>query len=254
MLLVSYCETVKENLRSGAYEVAVGRAAVILILVLGMCSSVLRGGTARAWEGTVDLPTYLLGAPDPSPPFPVINPHNVYPYPMLDDLTDRREVKTYRALFLENEYLRATILPDVGGRLYSLYDKVRNREVFYRNHVMKYGLVALRGAWVSGGVEFNFPNGHTTLTVSPVESRLIQHEVGSASVVVGATDWVTDMHWEVALTLRPGEARLAQDVTLFNSTPLPHLYWYWANAAVPASDDMQLSIPCAKQILIVLGR
>lgn len=211
--------------------------------VICIFSSALHGASVRAWEGTIDLPTYLLGAPDPNPPFPLISRHNIYPYPMLDDLTDRRELKTYRTLFLENEHLRATILPDVGGRLYSLYDKDRNREVFYRNDVVKYGLVALRGAWISGGVEFNFPNGHTTLTVSPVEARLLQNDDGSATAVVGAMDWVTEMHWEVSLTLRPREARLEQHVILFNSTPLENLYWYWANASVPATNDMQFDYP-----------
>jgi len=194
-------------------------------------------------EGTIDLPTYLLGKEDPNPPFPLVNRHEIYPYTMLDDLTDRRELKTYRAAFLENEYLKAIILPDLGGRLYSLYDKAAKREVFYRNHVVKYGLVALRGAWISGGVEFNFPNGHTVVTVSPVELRVQESPDGSASVVVGGMDWVTDMHWEVALTLRPGQARLEQHVTLFNSTPLDNLYWYWANAAVPATEDMQFIYP-----------
>jgi len=222
------------------------RTLALLVLAICLHPSVLYSDTTRAWEGTIDLPTYLLGAPDPNPPFPLINHHDIYPYPMLDDLTDQREVKSYRAFFLENAYLKATILPDLGGRLYSLYDKVDHREVFYRNHVLKYGLVALRGAWISGGVEFNFPNGHTTLTVSPVEARLLQSDDGSAAAVVGATDWVTHMHWEVALTLRPGQARLEQHVTLFNSTPLPNLYWYWANAAVPATHDMQFVYPMRK--------
>jgi hypothetical protein len=225
-----------------------GRAQVtrlgrLLVLIVCLGSSVLHGADVRGWEGTVELPTYVLGAPDPNPAFPLISRHNIYPYTMLDDLTDRRKVRTYGALFLENEYLRATILPELGGRLYSLYDKVARREVFCRNHVVKYGLVGLRGAWISGGVEFNFPNGHTTLTVSPVAARLIQSSDGSATVVVGAVDWVSGMHWEVALTLRPGQARFEQHVTLANSTALPNLYWYWANAAIPATEDMQFIYP-----------
>jgi len=66
---------------------------------------------------------------------------------------------------------------------------------------------------------------------------------GSATVVVGDVDQVTRMHWEVALTLRPGQARLEQHVTLFNATPLTNLYWFWATSAVPASDDMQFIYP-----------
>jgi len=215
-------------------------SAFLSVATIGKCAAV---PAARGWEGSIDLPTYALGEEDPNPPFPLINRHNIYPYTMLDDLTDKREMKTYRAIFLENEYLKATILPDVGGRLYSLYDKVSKREVFYRNNVVKYGLVALRGAWISGGIEFNFPNGHTVATVSPVSSRLLAVGPDRASAVVGGMDWVTGMYWQVVLTLHPGESRLEQKVTLFNPTPQEQLYWYWANAAVLATDDMQFIYP-----------
>ncbi len=197
----------------------------------------------RVWKGTISIPTYLLGPEDPNPPFPLVNSHNIYPYTVLDDLTDKRETLTYQAIYLENEYLRVTILPQMDGRVYSLYDKVAKREVFYRNNVIKYGMVGLRGAWISGGIEFNFPNGHTTDTVSPVDSRLQENPDGSATVIVGDMDQVSHMHWEVALTLRPAVARLEQHVTLFNSTPLEKLYWWWANAAVPATEDMQFIYP-----------
>lgn len=202
----------------------------------------------RAWEGQIEIPTYPLGTEDPNPAFPLINRHRIYPYTMLDEVTDRRETKTYKALYLENEFLKAIVLPEMDGRLYSLYDKVNKREVFYRNNVVKYGLVALRGAWISGGVEWNFPDGHTVTTVSPVASAIRKNADGSASVLVGEMDRVSGMHWEVALTLRAGEARLQQDVTLFNATPLPHLYWFWANAAVPATEDMQFIYPMREAV------
>jgi tetratricopeptide (TPR) repeat protein len=215
----------------------------LVILFLGTaCAAPAYGQAVRAWRGTIDIPTYLIGEEDPAPIFP-LGRHRIYPYTMLDDLTDKRETKTYRTIFLENEYLKATILPDVGGRLYSLYDKTDKREVFYRNNVMKYGLVGLRGAWISGGIEFNFPDGHTVVTVSPVASEIIRNADGSATVVVGSEDWVSRMHWEVALTLRPGAARIEQHVTLFNATPTTNLYWYWTNASVPATDDMQFIYP-----------
>lgn len=223
------------KLSQSAFSLAL--LASFSLAALGDC------GEVRGWEGSIDLPSYTLGEEDPNPPFPILNRNQVYPYTMLDDLTDHREVKTYRALFLENDYLKATILPDMGGRLYSLFDKVSKREVFYRNNVVKYGLVALRGAWISGGIEFNFPNGHTVVTVSPVASRLVINPDGSPTAVVGGMDWVTEMHWEVALTLRPRQARLEQSVTLFNPTPVENLYWYWANASVAATEDMQFIYP-----------
>ena len=217
----------------------------ILLLILGLmlADPLAYSENARVSQGDLQIPTYQLGAEDPNPPFPLAGRSGIYPYTMLDDLTDRLETKAYKAVFLENEYLKAIVLPEMGGRLYSLYDKVNKREVLYRNNVVKYGLVALRGAWISGGVEFDFPNGHTVVTVSPVAFTTSQGQDGSATVVVGDVDQVTEMHWEVALTLRPGLARLEQQVTLFNATPLSNLYWYWANAAVPATEDMQFIYP-----------
>ena len=215
-----------------------------LCLLMGLaCVRPAQAAKVRVWEGTINIPTYLLGPENPNPQFPLVNSHNIYPYTALDDLTDHREMKTYRAIYLENEYLKATILPQMDGRVYSLYDKVAKREVLYRNHVIKYGMVGLRGAWISGGIEWNFPNGHTTDTVSPVASRFRQNPDGSATVVVGDMDQVSNMHWEVALTLRPGVAHLEAHVTLFNSTSLSRLYWWWANSAVPGTDDMQFIYP-----------
>ena len=159
------------------------------------------------------------------------------------DVTQRREIQPHRAFFLENEYLKAIVLPDMDGRVYSLYDKVSGREVFYRNNVIKYSPIALRGAWISGGLELNFPDGHTVTTVSPVYSLAHRNPDGSASVVVGNVDQVTGMYWQASLTLHPGDARLEQDVTLFNPTPTTNVYWYWANAAIRATDDLQIIFP-----------
>ena len=223
----------------GKARIAMGSATVLLL----MLPRLVAAETVQLTEGPLEIPTYALGTEDRNPAFPLVRGHDIYPYTMLDDLTDRREPKTYQAVFLENEYLKVTVLPELGGRVYSVYDKRDAREVFYRNNVVKYGLVALRGAWISGGIEFNFPDGHTALTVSPVSWTKRQGLDGSATVVVGDIDLVTGMHWEVALTLRPHEARLEQHVTLFNSTPAAHRYWFWANAAVPATDDMRFIYP-----------
>jgi tetratricopeptide (TPR) repeat protein len=220
---------------------SVGRLA-IFCLAISWCAGPANA-QVRVWQGTIGLPTYPLGEEDRNPPFLFGAWPHIYPYTRLLDLTQHRELRSYRALFLENEYLKAIVLPDLGGRLYSLYDKVSQREVFYRNNVIKYAPLALRGAWISGGVEFSFPDGHSVTTVSPVFSSTRQNSDGSATTVVGDVDHVTEMYWQVELTLRPAQARLEQQVTLFNPTPTANLYWYWANAAVPASDDMQFIFP-----------
>src|SRR6185437_1689755 len=229
--------------RMRTYLVAVG--AILSVLALAVHA---RAATVRAWQGTIEIPTYKLGLADPNPAFPLVNAHGVYPYTMLDDLSHVKTAKTYTALYLENEYLKVIILPQLGGHVYSIYDKVNHREVLYRDHVIKYGLVGPRGAWISGGMEFSFPYAHTMDYVSPVESTLRHNADGSASAIVGAIDWVSNMYWEIALTLRPKTARLQEDVTLFNATPQQHLYLFWTNTAVKATDDLQYIYPMRETI------
>lgn len=208
----------------------------------------LTAQAVQAWRGTLTIPTYEPGAPDPDPAFPLNSSKDIYPYTMLDDLTDRRAPVTYQAIYLENRCLRITILPQLGGHVYSIYDKIDHREVLYRDRVIKYGLVGPRGAWIAGGMEFSFPYAHTMDTISPVESVLRHNPDGSATAIVGAIDWVSHMHWEIALTLRPQTSRLREDVTLFNSTPQEHLYLFWTNSAVKATNDLQYIYPMRETI------
>jgi tetratricopeptide (TPR) repeat protein len=219
-----------------------------LTLALLLCPAISRAQAVHAWEGSITIPTYKLGPADPNPSFPLVRPAPVYPYTMLDNLTNDRVMQKYRAIYLENEYLKITILPELGGHVYSVYDKHNHREVFYRDHVIKYGLVGPRGAWIAGGMEFSFPFAHTTDTISAVESILHQNTDGSATATVGAVDWVSNMHWEIAITLRPDTARLEEGVTLFNSTPLNNLYLFWTNAAVKATDDAHYIYPMRETV------
>lgn len=222
--------------------------AVAGLTIAFLLTPVLSQAQVHGWEGTITIPTYQLGPADPYPPFPLISRNPVYPYPMLDNLTDNRTPQTYRAIYLENDYLKITILPQLGGHVYSIYDKKNKREVLYRDHVIKYGLVGPRGAWIAGGMEFSFPYAHTTDTVSTVESTLHNNADGSATAVVGAVDWVSNMHWEIAITLRPHTSRLEEGVTLFNGTPENHLYLFWTNAAVKATDDAQYIYPMRETV------
>jgi tetratricopeptide (TPR) repeat protein len=203
--------------------------------------------SVRAWEDQLVLKTYVLGPEDPLPHWERTGTSRIYPYPMQDDLGEEAREVAYRALHLENEYLHVIVLPELGGHLYSLYDKVAKREVFYRNNVAKFGLVARRGAWISGGIEFNFPQGHTCVTVSPVSSAIVEDAAtGVASIHVGTIDRVSRMRWSVKLSMAPGEARLRQDVMLHNPTPFRQRHYFWANSAVPARDDLHLVYPARK--------
>lgn len=220
--------------------------SVAVLCLLTATSQAQTGHRARVWEESLAIPTYELGEPNPYPAFPLLNPNQrrpIYPYPVLDNLTNKRSEKKYRAVLLENEYLRVTVLPELGGKLYAIFDKTAQRDVLYTNHVVKYAMVGIRGAWTSGGVEWNFPDGHTLTTVSPVDYTTRTEADGSAVVVVGDTERVQRMQWAVAIRLRPGYRVVETEVTLNNRREVPGRYWFWATAAAPATADMRFIYP-----------
>ena len=208
--------------------------------------AVTAASPARVWREALVIPTYELGPPDSNPVFPDLQrgrSRPVYPYPMLDSLTDRRVKRSYNAVYLENEFLRVTVLPELGGKLYAIFDKTANRDVLYTNHVVKYGIVGIRGAWTSGGIEWNFPDGHTVTTVSPIDYTTAVDADGAASVTVGDTERIQRMQWAVTIRLRPGVKAVETEVTLNNRREVPGRYWFWATAAAPATDDLRFVYP-----------
>jgi tetratricopeptide (TPR) repeat protein len=219
--------------------------ASLLLLVLSAGGPVYAQAPSVK-EAPLVLPTYEPGPPNPYPALLDWQRRKwrpVYPYPFLDALSAKRTEKTYKAVLLENEYLKVTVLPELGGHVYEIFDKTLNRDVLYSNPVMKYAMVALRGAWVSGGIEWNFPDGHTLTTVSPIDYAMRLEEDGSAAVAIGDTERVQGMQWEVILRLRPGRRVLETEVTLNNRRVVPGRYWYWSTAGAPATEDMRFIYP-----------
>jgi tetratricopeptide (TPR) repeat protein len=196
-------------------------------------------------QGTFTLPTYEEDFPDVNPRFDLFarRPFLIYPYTTRTNLTDRRKDRSWRTLTLENEHLRLTVLPDLGGRIYSCVDKANGAEIFYANPSIKYADVAYRGAWVALGVEFNFPVSHNWMTVSPVDFGTVRHPDGSASVWVGNVDRPYGMQWRVELTLRPGRALLEQTTALYNRSDVRHRFYWWTTASVHADGDSHIVYP-----------
>ncbi|MBC7224592.1 MAG: DUF5107 domain-containing protein, partial [Anaerolineae bacterium] len=209
-----------------------------------MAESTHRTGKVRAYEGTLTLPTYAIRGQNPNPVFrSQYGVAHIYPYTLLDDIAPTPTDKVYRTLNLENEYLRVTVLPDLGGRVYSVYDKVSGREVFYKNAVVKFAPLAIRGAFFSGGVEFSFPVAHAPTTADPVNWAMEEHADGSATISFGGLEHISGMRWTISLTLYPGRCALAQDVCLQNPALLPGRYHYWTNASLPADDQTEFVYP-----------
>jgi tetratricopeptide (TPR) repeat protein len=198
----------------------------------------------KVWQGVMPLPTHQEGTPNPNPPFDVFESRRFnYPYTLRDTLSGTVKTEQWRALFLENEYLRCSVLPDVGGHLYNCVDKINGADMFYANPSLKKALISYRGAWSAFGVEFNFPVSHNWATLSPVDFASAKNPDGSASIWVANTDRVYGLRWNVKLTLRPGSTVLEQRVTLSNPSELRHRYYWWNNAAMQAWNDTLIEYP-----------
>src|SRR6476659_9471157 len=213
-------------------DVRIARTAVVGVLIaLALATLVAQPETGvRAWRGTLQLPTYAEDAPNPNPPFDLFTVGRFnYPYPLRDALTDRRETVTWRTLNLENEYLRLTVLPDLGGHIYSCLDKRSGHEMFYANTAIKKALIGYRGAWAAYGVELNFPVSHNWMSMSPVDFATMVHSDGSGSIWVGNVDQVYGGQWRVELRLAPGRSVLEQKVDLYNTSNSRHRYYWWNN-------------------------
>jgi Flp pilus assembly protein TadD len=217
-----------------------GRLILVTVLVAGLPSTFAQ---VRVWEGILRLPTYEEGRPNPNPPFDQYSENTNYPYTLRDQLTNQRVEHPWRAVFLENEYLKCSVLPDLGGHIYTCVDKLSNQPMFYANPSIKKAEIGYRGGWAAFGVEFNFPVSHNWVSVSPVDYSFAKNADGSASVFVGNIDRVYGMQWNVELVLHPGSTVLELKVVLNNRSDVRHRFYWWSNAGVQVWDDSRVSYP-----------
>ena len=198
----------------------------------------------RVWQGVLDLPVYEEGAPDPNPSFDQFATDRFnYPYTLRKEITGERREHHLRAIYLENEYLKCSVLPDIGGHVYTCIDKISGQPMFYANPSIKKANIGYRGAWAAFGIEFNFPVSHNWMSMSPVDFAYAAQEDGSASVTVGNIDRVYGMEWSVELILRPGCTVLEQRVRLSNRSDVRQRFYWWNNAGVQVWDDSRIEYP-----------
>lgn len=215
-----------------------------LLLLFILVAALPASAQVHVWEGVLTLPVYEEGLPDPNPPFDQYGTNRFsYPYTLRKEITDKRVNHDLRAVYLENEYLKCSVLPDVGGHLYTCIDKISGQPMFYANPSLKKAQIGYRGAWAAFGIEFNFPVSHNWMSMSPVDFSYAANQDGSASVTVGNIDRVYGMEWRVELRLRPGSTLLEQRVTLSNRSDVRHRFYWWNNAAVQVWDDSRIQYP-----------
>ena len=130
----------------------------------------------------------------------------VYPLPFIDRIASEPTKRSWQAIHIENEFLRIMILPEIGGRIHIGYDKTTGYDFFYRQNVIKPALVGLAGPWISGGVEFNWPQHHRPATFMPVTTEIERHADGSVTVWCSDHDRMLRMKGMHGVCLRPGRA------------------------------------------------
>ena len=202
----------------------------------------------KAWREKVVIPTYEIGVPEKNPIFLEKRVYQgssgvVYPYPVIESIKDTPHDREWNAVWLENEYIKVMILPELGGRVQMAWDKVAKRHFVYYNHVIKPALVGLTGPWISGGIEFNCPQHHRPSTYLPIDSSIEENPDGSVTVWVSETEKMFHQKGMAGFTLRPGKAYLEIKGRLYNRTNVPQTFLWWANPAVHVNDAYQSVFP-----------
>lgn len=202
----------------------------------------------KIWVDDVTIPTYEIGEYSKIPMF--LNKRvyqgssgRVYPHPVCESVSDKKTDKTYTAVYLENEYLFVMVLPEIGGRIQRILDKTNNYDAVYYNEVIKPALVGLVGPWISGGIEFNWPQHHRPSTFDSVDYTIQENADGSAAILVSEIEKMHRTKGMAKYTLYPGKAYLEIKGQLYNQTDRPQTFLWWANPAVAVNDYTKSIFP-----------
>ena len=207
-----------------------------------------RGLAVAAWSEPVEIRTYEPGEPGRMPAFLETRVYQgssgrVYPLPFIESVSHEPHLRQWQAVHLENEYVRLMILPELGGRIHVAVDKASGNDLFYRNNTIKPALVGLAGPWISGGIEFNWPQHHRPGTFLPMDWTIEREPDGSVTVWCSDHDPFERMKGMHGIRLRPGSALIEARVRLFNRTPFTQTFLWWANVAARVHDDYQSFFP-----------
>lgn len=195
----------------------------------------------ECYEEKIVMPTYRVLGEDPLPRFF----DGYYPYTGLNRFDDKPVPVSYDTIVVENEFLKMRVIPSLGARLYDLFDKVNGAHVFHYNETVRPAMIALRGAWISTGMEFNSVHRphHTVDNFSPVDYKVEKDLDGSITVTIGNHNLLTGIYWSVGLTLRPERQFLETTVRTFNGDPLRSKYYFWTNSSESVSEASRVFIP-----------
>ena len=204
--------------------------------------------SVRLRRQPVIIPTYSPHSPDKNPMFLERRVYQgssgrVYPIPCVDRFAEQKTDHAYDGVYLENEFIEVLVLPELGGRIHAAKDKTNGYDFIYRNEVIKPALVGLAGSWVSGGIEFNWPQHHRPSTFMPCDVEIEEHEDGSKTVWLSEHDPLCRMKGMHGVCLHPGRSVIELKVRVYNRTPFVQTFLWWANVATRVHEGYQSFLP-----------
>ena len=209
---------------------------VVLTVILLACNC----PKAEINEFVSTFPTYSFSDPDAIPRPDM----NFYPYFRFDGYSHQADSVKWKVVELENKYIKVSIFPEIGGKIWGAIEKSTGNEFIYSNSVVKFRNISMRGPWTSGGIEFNFGTiGHVPTTATPVDYTIKKIADGSVSCFVGSFDFQTRTRWETEINLHPGKAFFTTNIKWYNSTLFTQPYYQWCNAAFQASGNLEMIFP-----------
>ena len=227
------------------------KLVLLFVAASGLTAAVFAGdnGSVKVTRAPMAIKTYPVGAPEKNPMFFEKRVYQgscgkVYPVPFIDKVYDEPVMKEYDAITLENDYTRVVLLPELGGRIYIGQDKTNaDYDFFYRNDVIKPALVGLAGPWLSGGVEFNWPQHHRPATFMPTEVEIEKGADGSVTVWMTDHDPLNRLEGSHGISLKPGSSVVELKARLYNRTPYTQTFLWWANVAAKVHDLYESFFP-----------
>jgi len=233
-----------------ALKPACSRLTILIIFLINAISS---NAQVKISEEEWSIPTYKVSPPDKNPMFFRGESYQgasklIYPYGMNDVIANEKADQKWKALILENEYIKLCVTPDIGGKLYYGTDKTTGYNFIYKNDVVKPSNIGMLGAWVSGGIEWCVIHHHRASTFLPVDNDLEENADGSKTIWIGETEPRHRMRWTIGITAYPGKSYFSADVKITNPTPYTNTFLYWANVAAHTNKDYQVIFPPSVQV------
>lgn len=178
-------------------------------------------------------------------PNPIALPSNLYyPYFRFDGFASNAIDKKWKMVYLENDYIKLSLCPEIGGKIWGAIDKTTGKEFIYDNSVVKFRDIAMRGAWTSGGIEFNFGIiGHAPTSSTPIDYLVQKKKDESISCYLFSYDWLTRTMWTVEVNLPKDKAYFSTHTTWHNQSSIDQPYYQWMNAGYPVGNKAEFCYP-----------